>query len=304
MEQEPVKLNPHWLLVSFAWFSMIVASSVGIIILKEFKIDYPSWYPWIHVGVLGILLILSISIRILHPLRMYIVILMILFLLGFGGGWDWGFISFIRDTQTWNTWETNAWWGFTALGIHSLRLVPAVVILIALLITGRKPRDFYLVIGDIRANVEPTMIIGMKKPEPWPKIGLIFAGIFTLGTLIFSIVVNPIPWSQFRTNWYFLPIAVLIAAMNAFNEEFSLRAAPLSQLYATLGKTQSLLITSIFFGIGHFYGVPNGVLGIILSTFLGWFIGKSLIETKGFFWAWFIHFLPDVVIFSFYALAA
>ncbi|TFG19398.1 MAG: CPBP family intramembrane metalloprotease [Promethearchaeota archaeon] len=302
MEETPKK--PNWWVSVVAWFSMLIASSVGIIILKEFEISYPPWYPWLHVGALGIVLIFSIFIKILHPLRLYIVILLILFLLGFGGGWDWGLIPYIRDTQIWIDWETNSSWIVASLGIHSLRLVPAVFILITLLITGKKPRDFYLVVGDIRAQVEPTIIIGMKKPDSWPKIGLIFAGIFTLGTLIFSIIVNPIPWVQFRTNWLYLPVAILIAAMNAFNEEFSLRAAPLSQLFDTLGKTQSLLITSIFFGIGHFYGVPNGVVGILLSTFLGWFIGKSLIETKGFFWAWLIHFLPDVIIFSFYALSA
>ena len=62
-----------------------------------------------------------------------------------------------------------------------------------------------------------------------------------------------------------------------------------------------MAITTVFFGLGHFYGVPNGVPGVLLSSFLGWFLGKSLLETKGFFWAWLLHFLPDVIIFTFYA---
>jgi ABC-type antimicrobial peptide transport system permease subunit len=64
------------------------------------------------------------------------------------------------------------------------------------------------------------------------------------------------------------------------------------------------LITTIFFGLGHFYGVPSGVLGVILSSFLGWFLGKSLFETKGFFWAWLCHFSSDIFIFTFAAIAA
>ncbi len=302
MEQKPVK--PQWVVISLAWFAMVIASSIGIIILTEFGIVYPYWYPWIHVGVLGVLLIISLFFKILYPIRMYIAILLLLFLLGFGGGWNWGLVPYIRQLQFWIDWENTASWGWESLTLHSLRLVPAAVILLFLIMTGNKFRDFYLILGDIRANVEPTIIIGMKKPEPWPKIGLIFTAIFTLGTFIFSVIVNPIPWSQFRTNWFYLPIAVIIAAMNAFNEEFSLRAAPLSQLYVSLGKTHSLLITSIYFGLGHYYGVPSGIIGVLLSTFLGWFIGKSLIETKGFFWAWLIHFVPDIVIFSFYALSA
>jgi hypothetical protein len=33
-----------------------------------------------------------------------------------------------------------------------------------------------------------------------------------------------------------------------------------------------------------------------LAGFLGWFLAKSIGETHGFFWAWLIHFLQDVVI--------
>jgi len=108
--------------------------------------------------------------------------------------------------------------------------------------------------------------------------------------------------SQFIQVIPLIPVAILIAAINAFNEEFTLRAAPLSELWKEIGKKQSLLIITVYFGLGHFYGVPSGIIGVILSAFLGWFLGKSLLETKGFFWAWFIHFLPDIIIFTFYAM--
>jgi len=101
-----------------------------------------------------------------------------------------------------------------------------------------------------------------------------------------------------------IPAALLIALINAFNEEFTLRAAPLSTLWNTVGKQQALMITTVFFGLGHFYGVPSGIIGVLLSSFLGWFLGKSMLETKGFFWAWLIHFLPDAFIFTFFAISA
>lgn len=50
--------------------------------------------------------------------------------------------------------------------------------------------------------------------------------------------------------------------------------------------------------------MPNGIPGVELASFLGWFLGKSLLETKGFFWAWTIHFVQDVFIFTFLAMAA
>lgn len=60
----------------------------------------------------------------------------------------------------------------------------------------------------------------------------------------------------------------------------------------------------MLFGVGHFYGIPNGVVGVLLTGFLGWFLGKSMLETGGFFWAWLIHFMQDVVIFAFLAMLA
>jgi membrane protease YdiL (CAAX protease family) len=98
-----------------------------------------------------------------------------------------------------------------------------------------------------------------------------------------------------------LPMVLLLAAMNAFSEEMTYRASLLAGLEPTLGWRQSLWITALFFGLGHYFGVPYGPLGVAMSTFLGWILGKAMLETRGFFWAWFIHFLQDVLIFSFMA---
>jgi len=54
-------------------------------------------------------------------------------------------------------------------------------------------------------------------------------------------------------------------------------------------------------GIGHYFGVPYGVVGVIMASFLGWMLGKAMLETRGFFWAWLIHFVQDVLIFTFMA---
>jgi hypothetical protein len=32
---------------------------------------------------------------------------------------------------------------------------------------------------------------------------------------------------------------------------------------------------------------------------MGWVLAKAMLETRGFFWSWWIHFLQDVVIFIF-----
>jgi hypothetical protein len=46
----------------------------------------------------------------------------------------------------------------------------------------------------------------------------------------------------------------------------------------------------------HYFGTPGKIPGVLLAGFLGWFLAKSIGETHGFFWAWLIHFLQDVVI--------
>ena len=37
---------------------------------------------------------------------------------------------------------------------------------------------------------------------------------------------------------------------------------------------------------------------------LGWLLARSMVETRGLFWAWFIHFCQDVIIFSFLAIGS
>jgi len=100
------------------------------------------------------------------------------------------------------------------------------------------------------------------------------------------------------------PAVLLFAAMNAFSEEMTYRASLLAGLEHVIGPQQALWLTAVFFGLGHYFGVPYGVIGVVMATFLGWMMGKAMLETRGFFWAWFIHFLQDVLIFTFMAIGS
>jgi len=50
--------------------------------------------------------------------------------------------------------------------------------------------------------------------------------------------------------------------------------------------------------------VPYGLIGVMLAAFLGWILACSMQETRGMFWAWFVHFWQDVLIFSFLAVGS
>jgi hypothetical protein len=295
---------PRRTLIIIAWIAMLLTSNLAIIFWRELAGGEPYWWPWVHaIGLLTLFAGTFVSTT-LKPLRKYILILLALFFLGYGAGWDWGLIPFIRSNSLWVNWESQASWALSAIATHLLRLTPASVILVYLLFTGAKRSDLFLVKGKIDAPVEPSKLLGMKKPESWTRIGSIFAIVFTVVMFIFLMLAWRPSLDMFVKVLPLIPVSLMIAVMNAFNEEFTLRAAPLSTLLPVISKQQALMITSAYFGLGHFYGVPYGVPGVLMSGFLGWFLGKSLLETKGFFWAWLIHFLPDALIFTFYAMFA
>jgi hypothetical protein len=296
------RLNLFPLIV--AWAATLLASSLAIILWRELAGGEPYWLAWAHAFALVAIFILTQARSDLKPIRGFVLILLVIFFFGFGGGWQFGLIPFIRSSSAWISWESQVPWALSAIVYHLIRLSPALVILSFLLLKGRKRVDFFLAKGKIDAPVEPSKLIGMKKPEPWTKIGSIFAIVIAFGTFTYLILSSDLSWAAFITALPMIPAALLIAVINAFNEEFTLRAAPLSELLPPTGKKQALLITTTFFGLGHFYGVPAGIVGVLLSSFLGWFLGKSMLETKGFFWAWLIHFLSDAFIFTFFAISS
>lgn len=105
----------------------------------------------------------------------------------------------------------------------------------------------------------------------------------------------------FTFHWPYLALVVPFAAMNAFIEE-SIYRLP----YVTMGendtssRTYGLVMGSAVFGAMHFWGAaPNGFTGAIMSAFMGFVLAKSMQETRGFFWAFMIHFMLDLVVIFF-----
>jgi membrane protease YdiL (CAAX protease family) len=98
---------------------------------------------------------------------------------------------------------------------------------------------------------------------------------------------------------------VIFSAINAFTEEFTYRAPLLGATHEPLGKPAALWINAAFFGLAHIlHGTPGGLPGFLLTTLVGYLSGKSMLETRGAFWALFTHMLADIPIFVLYALAS
>ena len=71
-----------------------------------------------------------------------------------------------------------------------------------------------------------------------------------------------------------------------------------------VGPTHAIAIAAVLFGLSHYLGgAPAGIVGVLITTLLGWFFGKCMIDSKGFFWPWLFHALQDLLPFAFMAMS-
>lgn len=155
--------------------------------------------------------------------------------------------------------------------------------------------------GEISATILPETWIGIKpkETENWKHIGRNFTIIITAVTavVVFFQVINQesINWN----NWLrYLHFILLFSLINSFVEEMITRLGVVISLKDIISDKKIPIVSAAIFGIVHYWGTPGGIVGILFAGFLGWFLTKSIIETRGIYWAWLIHFLQDVVIFS------
>ena len=174
------------------------------------------------------------------------------------------------------------------------------IFLISMYITNKDIFKSYFKIGNLQNNVLPEPLIGLKpkKSDNWKNIGINFAIIISMVTIImmyFSIKDKTFDYNNFIT---LIPFIFIFSLSNAFIEEIMYRLGVVVALKKIISDKKIALVSGSIFGSIHYFGTPGGLIGIIVACFLGWFLAKSIIETKGIFWAYLIHFLQDFVIFS------
>lgn len=142
-------------------------------------------------------------------------------------------------------------------------------------------------------------LLGIKQEGKWERDG------WSFGIIMAAVMGSVIFLQTYRLKYSFSLISILmafpLAAANAFTEEVIFRIS-----YVTMGDNETdsslygLMMGSVVFGVIHYWGIaPNGLFGVLLSALLGLFLAKSIQETKGFYWAFKIHFLLDVIIMLF-----
>lgn len=104
--------------LAFTWVSTLLASSLDVILWRELAGNVPYWLPCVHAIGLTILFVITLFQPKLKSLKTFVLILLIIFLLGFGGGWQWGLIPFVRGTSAWTNFEQQALWALSAISTH------------------------------------------------------------------------------------------------------------------------------------------------------------------------------------------
>jgi membrane protease YdiL (CAAX protease family) len=134
------------------------------------------------------------------------------------------------------------------------------------------------------ATSAAVAIFALLAAASWPASGL---GTTPLQELL--------PW---------IPAILAGAVFNAFGEEVIYRSGPLATLVGVVGATQALLLTSLWFGLAHYFGsVPDGAAGVVASAGLALLLGGAMLRTKGLAWPWLVHIAVDTAIFISIALA-
>jgi len=281
-----------------AWVAMLTVSDLPDMLVTWLGVPVPSWMFWAKAAFLAIFLGLTRISKTIRPLWQYALALLTLFL-------ALGLTSLVRG-MAWFQSHFNYrgvpyFTGFAA--VMTLDILVALAVIAVLWFMKRDRKAFFLVKGRMDAPIEPIRWLGIKAGGSWKSAGWIFAGAAAVAVFVPTFLGIAPSKAIFLRALPLFPAAVLFAAVNAFTEEAYFRCSILSTLHDVIGKTHTLLITLVFFGLAHWlYGSPAGPAGFMMTGFLAWVMGRSMLETKGIAWPWIIHFAPDVVIFFSYAL--
>lgn len=283
-----------------AWLIILLSSLLPNVVLQEiFGMTVTAELQTIiALSVSGVALLATLIWPALRGLRGLLVVLIVL------TGSQWLVFKYVSELFNYPAWLKNPSFNFYMLAEQSLNLLITLAVIAALLLMKKKPKDFFLARGNLAAPAGGVRCLGIDEGTPWNKLGLWLTLFISLGTLAFLVLAGRPSLDIVVRALPFLPAILLAAAMNAFYEELTYKASFLSVLESPVGSRQALYMVAVFFGIWHYYGVPYGVVGVVLATFLGWILARSMQETRGMFWAWFIHFWQDVWIFSFLAIGS
>jgi membrane protease YdiL (CAAX protease family) len=291
---------PRASILAVAWAVLLAVSLLPTVVARELlgwtvSADSKATLSIVVIAIAFLATLAWRNGRAIHPFLLILLVLVAA---------QWVVYERVDELPVYRTWLGDPSFSVYMLAEESLNLLVALAVVAVLLVIHRDRRRFYLAKGDTSAPAERVPWLAIRPGDRWSTVGRNLLLFISLGTLAFLVIAGSVPAGFVGLVMPFLPAILVASAVNAFTEELSYKASMLSVLVEPLGRRQALLMVAAYFGIAHFYGIPYGVTGVALAAFLGWILARSMVETGGFAWAWGIHFVQDILIFSFLAVGA
>jgi membrane protease YdiL (CAAX protease family) len=238
--------------------------------------------------------VVALRIEAVRPLRAFLLTVVAL-----GAGTLVVFL--VERSGPWVRWAARTSYPKVVFADSGLESIPCLLMAAVLLARGFRRRDLFVAVGNLRARAGLPFT---ERGTTWVWLGLLGTVVFA-GPLALQLNATVHPdFGMAGRAVAALPAALAFGAFNAAQEEFRFRAAFLATLVPAVGSMQAALMTSALFGFAHSYGHPSGPVGVGLTFAAGFLLAKSMLDTRGSGWAWFMHAVQDVVIFGFLVMAA
>ena len=152
--------------------------------------------------------------------------------------------------------------------------------------------------GGLSLPADKETWLGINGETSWRRNAVQLAVFISLATGIFMALAVWQTGASGNMKLWFIPWILFFSCTNALSEELIFRFAVNSILTRTLPKVAVLLVSGVLFGLPHYNGFPNGVIGVIMAGVLGYVLSKATYETGGLGIALIIHIMQDIIIFT------
>jgi membrane protease YdiL (CAAX protease family) len=211
-----------------------------------------------------------------RPLRTYAGMLVLLMLLA---------VFFWSALPTWMSrrpWFPDPSGYAAAFIIQAPKVVAAFVMMAVLALLGYRRQEFFVASGahaklSIASGVVAALVMGF--------------------TMVVYLQTTAAEAKGAAGTIRYLPLALVLAVMNSFAEEMLYHGVLLAPLLRQMTANHAISMTAVLLGIAHYHGTPSGFPGVGLTFIAGWVFGLAMVETRSILLPWFLHFVPDAVIF-------
>ena len=284
----------------FTWAVVLLVSDLPNAIWQAVCGEPPAWLFWAKIGLLLVIILISLAWKPIQIVRSYFILLLVLMLSLWGMNWLMGTTAYLE-------WQNRVGWVAAMAGFQLLKLSVTFIMIIVLLLMGKRRKEFFLTRGELGTPVKSIKADENQDTRSitWGTLGLILGLCIAPLTLLFfglgdlpsaDVLVKALP---------LFPAALLFAATNAFAEETQYRASLLGDLQKVVGPAQAIWLTATFFGFAHYFGgAPAGIPGVLIAGLLGALFAKCMQGSNGIIVPWFIHFCQNAVIFAFWAIGS